>query len=874
MKIYLLFLSFFFCISVTNAQKKIIDKDACENWVTVETKAAISGDGKYVLYRFGSAKNDTVMLVATDKSYKKKIPNGFITKFTADNTNALIQTNKGTLIQINLLDKMIKTFPEVSGFSIANNSSGSFTITKKDQTLILVNSKKRKTQSFQNVKFSLFNPQGNQLLLNSSDSLVLVNVETGNSKLIFKSSNLENFVFSAGGKLAFVCKNEGNDQLWKYQAGTNAASCILEAKGISSSKAIRIGARPLTFSKDEKLLYFGVISDVGGNVAKKSNQVNEVTIRSYLDKEPVRGQGPKYAFAPNLDENCAVIGTDRINKNIRFLETPSIRLLGPGPNANEYLLVRNVINDQECYWNGQLRKVYLVSVRTGNKKLIIEGQDSSIISPKLSPHEHYVVWYNNDNVNSGVFSYNVETRVKRNILPRSRVDINLNSAAQKWYRPYGVEELIWFDHDAAFILRDRHDLWRIDPDGKQQEINLTASFGKKYNLSFFPINHDQSINDSQKDLIFSGFDLSSSDNGFWRVNLKKSEFPHKLIMGPDFYYWETGGVGIIPLKATNSPVYLVTRMNATSAQNFFVTKDFKHYNQLSFFEPQRSFNWLTSEMVHWKMPNGFEMNGILYKPENFDSTKKYPMIISYYETRSDEKNIFLKPTLTAHRINIPWFVSRGYLVFIPDLYFVKGHPDSSLTVCVLNAIRELKKNSWIDTTKIGLQGQSFGGHVTNALIANSHIFAAAQEMAGSSDLFTSYGQEFGGRQYTIEKGQGYMDCTPWERPDLYIENSPMFKIGSMVTPLLIVHNQGDHAVPYLQAVEFFTNLRRAQKKVWWLEYKDEGHFIRDPKRQLDLTIRTEQFFDHYLKGAPMPEWMSTPDYEEAKLLTDTISNRP
>jgi dipeptidyl aminopeptidase/acylaminoacyl peptidase len=96
----------------------------------------------------------------------------------------------------------------------------------------------------------------------------------------------------------------------------------------------------------------------------------------------------------------------------------------------------------------------------------------------------------------------------------------------------------------------------------------------------------------------------------------------------------------------------------------------------------------------------------------------------------------------------------------------------------------------------------------------------------------------------------------WQRPDRYIEESSVLRADRVTTPLLMMHNKGDEAVPLQQGVEFFTALRRLGKKVWMLQYDKGGHGVTDPDDAKDYTIRLTQFFDHYLKGAPAPKWMT------------------
>jgi dipeptidyl aminopeptidase/acylaminoacyl peptidase len=268
---------------------------------------------------------------------------------------------------------------------------------------------------------------------------------------------------------------------------------------------------------------------------------------------------------------------------------------------------------------------------------------------------------------------------------------------------------------------------------------------------------------------------------------------------------------------------------------------------------------MTTELIHWKLPDGKIGEGILYKPENFDPRKKYPLIFHYYEKRSNELFSFQNPSLSNGAFNISWFVSNGYVVCIPDIYYTIGHTGQSVVNSVVPAAKYLSTFPWVDATKMGLQGHSFGGYETNYLVTHTTLFAAAQESAGLSDMISWYGGiSFGGKSiaFHCEAGQSRLHTTPWQQPDIYVENSPIFSVYKVKTPLLIMHNKGDGAVPFAQALEMFTALRRLQKPVWLLQYDGQGHILTDRACRLDFSIRQQQFFNHYLKGLPTAEWMT------------------
>jgi dipeptidyl aminopeptidase/acylaminoacyl peptidase len=252
---------------------------------------------------------------------------------------------------------------------------------------------------------------------------------------------------------------------------------------------------------------------------------------------------------------------------------------------------------------------------------------------------------------------------------------------------------------------------------------------------------------------------------------------------------------------------------------------------------------------------------VLYVPEDFDAAKKWPLIIHYYERKSDDLNKFPDNDLTmSDHLPIAWFVSHGYVVFTPDIRYRIGSAGESALNAVTSAARYLVAHfAWVDPRRIGIQGHSWGGYETNYIVAHTSMFAAAMSSSGVSDLVSDYVSLVHADEsdhYFCETDQCGIGPTLWQRPDLYIEGSPIFHADRVSTPMLMMANRGDAAVPFSQGVEWFLGLRRLGKKVWMLSYDGAVHSLYDKEQKKDLTTRVTQFFDHYLKGAPAPKWMT------------------
>jgi dipeptidyl aminopeptidase/acylaminoacyl peptidase len=221
-----------------------------------------------------------------------------------------------------------------------------------------------------------------------------------------------------------------------------------------------------------------------------------------------------------------------------------------------------------------------------------------------------------------------------------------------------------------------------------------------------------------------------------------------------------------------------------------------------------------------------------------------------------EKNRFNLPDLTSDQLNIPWFVSQGYIVFLPDM---NGALDKVGELCynsVMGGANYLIKFKWVDSTKLGLFGHSFGGFKTNYIVTHTSRFKAAVSGAGASSIISSY---LSLNLITGVSKQDYyqfaMSGTLWDEYEKYLLNDPIRLTGNVQTPILLVNNKQDAAVNYTQGVDFFCALRRLGKPSWLLQYEGAAHSLSDFEQTKDYTTRLLQFYNYYLKDDRAPKWL-------------------
>lgn len=508
-------------------------------------------------------------------------------------------------------------------------------------------------------------------------------------------------------------------------------------------------------------------------------------------------------------------------------------------------------NRVQTQWTGSAaRDYYLVEVKTGSRKKIISGL-SGYAMP--SAGGNYILYFdkktslwNTYSIASGkVTALNADSKIR---FADEENDVPDDPS------PYGTAG--WTEDDKQVLIYDKYDIWSFSPDGKPAPRNITNGFGRQNKLTFHYEKTDSSATfiTRKDDIWLSAFNNLTKENGFYRIHVGETKNPELMTMGK-FKYSRL-------IKAKDAERYIYDKGSYVLSPNVYVSADMKAETRLSNTNPlQQTFNWGTAELVKWTTPKGHNSEGILYKPENFDDAKKYPMIVYFYEKLSDGLYNYNPPAPTPSRLNISYFVSNGYLVFAPDISYETGYPGKSAEDFINSGVENLKKNSWVDGTKIGIQGQSWGGYQVAYLITRTDMYAAAWAGAPVANMTSAYGGirwETGmNRQFQYEKTQSRIGATLWEKPELYIENSPLFALPKVSTPVVIMSNDADGAVPWYQGIEMFTGLRRLGKPVWLLNYNNEAHNLVQRQNRKDIQIREQQFFDYYLKGAKAPLWMTS-----------------
>lgn len=854
------------CLSICSAQKPLLDNYLFKSWDNL-LDYGISNDGRFVWYSYGSLLSGIrVVIRGIDSPMSIRYNQiGTVPKFTADSKYAMLISND-TLHIHNLYDGSLQSIANVKSFDVPDRDNSQWVSYTSTNGAYLMNLSSKEHRMLSSATSCAFNPQGTVLLVKSDTSLTWINLSNFRIEKVADHMSIGDVNFDKSGTSIVFCPNVGGRKLiYYYRSGMRDPKELLGPRtGLMGNQDISF--RLPVFSGDSKKVFFYLVETRISHSSVPADRDRAITnnLRLWHYQDEYMQSKSYFDYVERSKTAEILVAVDVDNGSITYIEKPdSTSRVGSSFLGDNFVITQTIGNDAELNWNDKYKRRYnLVSLKNGTSTRILNNAPVYTFAPKLSPGEKFVSWYDY-NIKSYV-TYEIATGIERSVT--TAFTVPLNDEDQENYLDFagGAYGGLWLARDEGLLVYDKYDIWQIDPYGKKKPINITGGLGRKNNITFRLAANEYAFpaQDIKDTILLAMFDQGSKKNGLCQVGLGRENKPDIRHMVDGIYYFPWLFVNRTPkepikAKYTHS-TYIIQHMSSISAPNLCVTTDFKSFKFLSDIQPQRQYNWMTVDLIKWRQKDDRELHGLLYKPENFDSTRKYPIIFYYYEKLSQELNLYRLPDLSPGALNIAWYVSNGYLVFIPDIYYPKGRPAKGVVQSVESAIEWLKQFTWINMDKMGLQGHSFGGYETYVLAANTSYFAAAQPSAGVSNFFSGYSASEGIHTHLYEVGQNRVGATPWERFDLYLENSPIFRAANIKTPMLIMHNKGDGAVDFSQALEMYVSLRRQKKPVWLLQYEGEEHILDDPANCLDFNIRQQQFFSTYLKDTPMPDWMKTP----------------
>lgn len=693
-------------------------------------------------------------------------------------------------------------------------------------------------------------------------------------------SRIESMVWwDQGTRLAWVMAEDGPEgrpgpgslYVWDGRDPTMAISA--EAMG---DGWILPAANDLSWSRDGERLFYGARpmnqgerEEMGGEVEAGGDEAFDAfdlgailegrEVDVWHTEDPLINPNQKLVW--NRTQNRTFVGVYHLGSGrSQQLGDSLVQLQGLPENPRWALGTSDVRYLKERTWTGGFEDIYLVDMDSGERTMITEGVSGGgsaanswigVSGPSVnqSPGGRYVVWFNEDHWHL----YDAEdgsTRTLTEGMDRPFFDVDHDFPNRRGGHGLGG----WLQEDEAVLIHDKYDLWKFPTDGGAP-VNLTEGRGRsgKLILRVLRVDPDQVAFSPSADVHLASFDETDKSFGFYETNLSRGGLVPLLDQEKKFRFLA---------KAEDADRVLFIREDYDEFPDVWVSDlSFGSSRKVSDVNPELldRFDWGTSELVTWTSDDGVPLQGVVIKPSDYDPEKRYPVLTYFYRFFSQRLHEFNAP-LVNHRPSFPIYASDGYVVFLPDVRFEVGRPGISSLKSVVPGLKKLVEIGLADPNALGLHGHSWSGYTTAYIVTQTNIFAAAVAGAPVSNMTSAYGGIRWGtglaRQFQYEAGQSRLSGSLWEaRPD-YIENSPLFYADRVETPLVLMHGDEDEAVPWYQSIEFYLALRRTGKHAVFLQYRGEPHHPQKYPNKLDYSIKMKEFFDHYLKGAPAPEWWS------------------
>jgi len=397
-------------------------------------------------------------------------------------------------------------------------------------------------------------------------------------------------------------------------------------------------------------------------------------------------------------------------------------------NADFALGSTNIPYEILSSWEGtSYRDFYLIDTKTGSRKLLLKKHPATA---ELSPAGKFLLFY--EIADSSWNTLQIATGKKFCLTKTLKVQLSDEENDQPDLpNPYGIAG--WTEDDATMLIYDRYDIWQLNPENKKEPVQLTNGRESKTSNRYIKTDPEALDINPKETLLIKLVEEVSCKEGFASLSLNEPGKSTQLILSDHEY--------LRPVKAKTSQQFIWQRSDYTEYPDLYTSNSaFTDIKKLSVTNPQQSqYLWGTVEHVNWISFDGGELRGLLYKPENFDPAKKYPMIVYFYEKYSQDLHAHYVPSPSRSTVNFTFYNSNGYIVFVPDINYRTGEPGRSAYDDIISGTLAMTKHPYVDSERMGIQGQSWGGYQVAYLVTQTGLFQAAMAGAPVSNMTSAYG---------------------------------------------------------------------------------------------------------------------------------------
>ena len=731
---------------------------------------------------------------------------------------------------------------------------------QEGQRLVIFNTKNLEKFIFDNIDMARVSKNARTFAFTQTikDSLDTVKVfvfdtKTKQKKLVFEEIGelTDITIDDEGMQLAYAFSNDTTDiknySLWYFDIEKQKNSMLLDTLSKQKNDNLVLSIdRDIYFSESGKRLYLGLSEEQNPEPKDTllENEKVKLDIWSWTDKrlQPEQLKNLKsdleksYLSFFELKSKTLIRLEDSLVSTRSRRDADQIYLLGE--SDDKYARATS--------WKGGdiASDYYIIDTKTGKRRTLAENK---IWYTSLSPTGKYTLAW--DKINEYWISIDNKS-FKQVILTKDIDDVFYNSSHDTPSLRGANGRIGWSEDEKYIYINSQYNIWKFSTDAKTKAINLTQVSGKN-EYRYQRLDRDAKYLPSDEWMLHV-FNHETMAESYQILNLKTLKKTVLIEEDKAFYP---------PLKAKNAEKIIWANSTFVDYPELKISNlDYTNIKTLTRANPQQdSIYWGKMTLTKWQDFNGDTLKGLLVLPENFDANKKYPVIIYFYEKYSESLYVYRTPRPSHSTINFPFYTSNGYIVFVPDINYGTGLPGKDAYNAVISGTQHISNLPFVNTNKIGIQGQSWGGYQVAYLVTQTNLYACAMAGAPVSNMTSAYGgirwASGMSRMFQYEHTQSRIGGSLWERRDKYIENSPVFFADRVQTPLLIMHNDGDGAVPWYQGIEYFVALRRLDKPAWLLNYNGDSHNLMKWPNRVDLTKRMFGFFEYYLKDKPAPEWL-------------------
>ena len=695
-----------------HSQKKELDEEAYKQWRRVDNYE-LANNGAWIKYRYMFYDNDSLNSLICNTYYFYELKSGGIrilrdidspeffaggnwiafSRIRQDGTSVRVAHRLKDGYEINIHEgaELNSIFPQVAY--------------KEDDHLIILNVAERDSTILTDVsQYCLYGEKWKVICVRREDQgNVLRYGGDGNSegKVLYvdKTRSLDNFYFYEEKQEGnfFVCTDTNDREKQDYYTFSLVDGNVEKILGAEQMERLALDKYSIQFLEGNKRFMYrreGV-----QRVRPKKQEKDEsfqLELWSWHDpvvpSEQARGVGYKKRSQPAVFlYNC------ENGKNYKVCEENHSGLYvaeGMDPvfayekDEKPYLGQRDWRHDQRF-------DLYLVDLRNGDHHLVAKELTRAV---HWSPQGDYLLYFDNTKqswivVNSCTMQQNILTDVIPFALHDELYD-RPNPAP-----PYGLAG--WSRDGRNAIVYDRFDIWVVNLDEVQKSYCWTRGEGRKCNtiLRLLDPGRNGLSVDLSRDNKVEIFDWENKNQGLGNLSANGKLTP--LVQG-DFAF-------SVVQEAKNA-MLCIKQSYADDRDLWVCDRQGRRMRKVTDVNPQQcNYKWGSAQLVEWTNYKGKNNQGILYLPDGYDKNKSYPTIVTFYETHSSELHIHPVPGLSQAMIDIPTYVSRGYIVFQPDVYIEIGKPGESAYDAVVSGTRALIDRGIIDSSRIGLQGHSWSG---------------------------------------------------------------------------------------------------------------------------------------------------------------------